>query len=480
MEKIIRPTVLLLALTMLCSACGTVAENHPDIPGTTDSTQPTTTDDPLKDAIPDDLNYSGREFRIFSRLQPWFNGNWTVEEETGELLNDAIYKRQGRVMDRFGITITETGSDKTDQARNSILAGDNSFDIVNMRCSTAFEYAAERLFYSTDNLRYADLSRPYWDAQLNECVSICGMSYFPIGASNLTSYDYTHVLVFNKKLAEEKKIDDLYSLVRSGKWTLDTYASVVKDFSQDLNGDSVMDESDLYGYLSQPKAVLPGFWIASGVLSVNVNSDGKPEFTMPSDQKFLEIFEKSFAITYDNSSWFKNTAVANYDTLLTTMFQNDKGLLMDMTFFYISSLRDMDANFGIIPYPKYDEAQENYLSRIEGCELTGVPVTADPEFVSVVLEALASDSAKNVVPAYYDVALKTKYTRDEESAEMLDVIFQNRVFDLGDTIWCDQIRDGVFKPMFTDDDRALSSKFASMQNVMEERISQAVEAFRAD
>lgn len=162
------------------------------------------------------------------------------------------------------------------------------------------------------------------------------------------------------------------------------------------------------------------------------------------------------------------------------MFQNDKGLLMDMTFFYISSLRDMDANFGIIPYPKYDEAQENYLSRIEGCELTGVPVTADPEFVSVVLEALASDSAKNVVPAYYDVALKTKYTRDEESAEMLDVIFQNRVFDLGDTIWCDQIRDGVFKPMFTDDDRALSSKFASMQNVMEERISQAVEAFRAD
>ena len=74
MEKIIRPTVLLLALTMLCSACGTVAENHPDIHGTTDSTQPTTTDDPLKDAIPDDLNYSGREFRIFSRLQPWFNG----------------------------------------------------------------------------------------------------------------------------------------------------------------------------------------------------------------------------------------------------------------------------------------------------------------------------------------------------------------------------------------------------------------------
>ena len=468
----------LLAFTLLATACGTPAAKPSD--ETTSSSgdiSSDTADDLSKDNLPGDLDFSGREFRIFSRLQPWFNGSWVSGEETGEILNDSVYKRNSRVMDRFGITITELGGSSSDQARNSILAGDDSFDIVNTRCSVAFDYAEEKLFFSIDDLKYIDLSRSYWDDQLNERVSICGKSYFAVGASNLTGYDYTHVLVFNKDLAEKKKAGDLYSLVKSGKWTLDSYSSVVKNFSEDLNGDSVMDEADLYGYLSQPKAVLPAFWIASGVLSINVNDKGEPEFTMPSDRKFLEVFDKTFEITYDNNSWYNNSAVANYDDTLINMFQSGKGLFMDMTFFYIASLRDMDANFGILPYPKYDEAQENYLSRIEGLELTGVPVTADPDFVSAVLEALACESASTVVQAYYDVALKTKYTRDNESADMLDLIFENRVFDLGDTIWCDMIRDGVFKPMFTDNDRALSSKFATMQSAMDAKIAAAIKAF---
>lgn len=152
---------------------------------------------------------------------------------------------------------------------------------------------------------------------------------------------------------------------------------------------------------------------------------------------------------------------------------------MDMTFFYISSLRNMDADFGILPYPKYDEAQKDYLARIEGIELTGVPVTADTEFVSAIMEAMASESATTVVPAYYDVALKTKMTRDNDSAEMLDIIFENRVFDLGDTIWCDEIRDGVFKPMFTTGNRSLSSKFATMQSKMDAKIADTISSFRS-
>ena len=477
--KGLRTIAAILALSSVITACGTAASDEKETTASTENTTTLTANDPAKDDLPSDLNYSGREFRIFSRLQAWFNGSWISEEENGDTLNDAIYKRNSKVKDRLGIKISEIGANNSDQAQNSILAGDDAFDIVNTRCAIAFNYAENGLYFNVDKLSYIDFSKSYWDKQLNENVSICGKSFFPVGASNITGYDYTHVLVFNKKLAEEKNVGDLYSLVKSGKWTLDSYSSVMKDFSEDLNGDSVMDESDLYAYLSQPKAVLPAFWIASGVLSINVNAKGEPEFTMPSDSKFIEVFEKTFAITYDNDSWFRNTSVANYDDLLINMFQNGKGLFMDMTFFYISSLRNMDADFGILPYPKYDEAQENYLARIEGLELTGVPVTADPEFVSAVMEAMACESASTVVPAYYEVALKTKMTRDDESSDMLDLIFSNRVFDLGDTIWCDQLRDGVFKPMFTDNDRALSSKFASMQNVMDEKIAKTIESFKS-
>lgn len=478
-SKKLRKFAALLAVSSVMTACGTAAQGGAETMTSDVSVTSETTADPAKDDLPSDLDYTGREFRIFSRLQAWFNGSWISEEENGDTLNDAIYKRNSRVVDRLGITISEVGSDNSDQAKNSVLAGDDAYDIINTRCSIAFNYAESGLFYDVGKLDYIDFSKSYWDAQLNENVTICGKSFFPIGASNITSYDYTHVLVFNKKLAEDKKVGDLYSLVRNGTWTIDSFSSTVKDFSEDLNGDSVMDDSDLYGYISQPKAVLPAFWIASGVLSVNMNEKDEPEFTMPSDTKFLDVFEKTFAVTYDNNSWYKNTSDTNNDDTLINMFQNGKGLFMDMTFFYISSLRNMDADFGILPYPKYDEAQKDYLARIEGIELTGVPVTADTEFVSAIMEAMASESATTVVPAYYDVALKTKMARDNDSADMLDIIFENRVFDLGDTIWCDEIRDGVFKPMFTTGNRSLSSKFATMQSKMDAKIADTISSFRS-
>ena len=471
---------LLLAALLCCVGCGgNAAGSGTSGSDETSSAEPDeTTADPMKDNLPE-KNFGGKEFHIFSRLNAWYHGNWLVEEADGDVLNEAIYKRNRKVEDRFGITLVEEGDTNTDRAKNSMLAADGSYDIVNARGSSGFEYAEEGLLYSIDDLPYIDLDRPYWDAQLNACVSMCGKSFFPIGASNLTSYDYTHVLVFNKKLAEDKNVGDLYSLVSSGKWTLDEYAKIVDTFSEDLNGDSVMDGEDLYGYLSQPKAVLPAFWIASGVLSVNRNEADEPVFTMPTDQKFINVFERVFTMTYDNNSWFHNESVTNYDDQLINMFQNNKGLFMDITFFYIESLRNMNADFGIIPYPKYDETQKNYLSRIENCELTCVPVTADAEFVSIILEAMASESVETVVKAYYNVALKTKFARDDESADMLDIIFNNRVYDLGDTVWGDQLRDGVFKTMFTKNDRALSSKFASMQKTMETTISKAVEGFRS-
>ena len=469
----------MLAALLCCAGCGGNAAGTETSGGETSSAETdTVAEDLMKDNLPE-KNFGGKEFHIFSRLNAWYHGNWLVEEADGDVLNEAIYKRNRKVEDRFEITLVEEGDANTDRAKNSMLAADGSYDIVNARGSSGFEYAEDGLLYSIDDLPYIDLDRPYWDAQLNACVSMCGKSFFPIGASNLTSYDYTHVLVFNKKLAEDKNVGDLYSLVSSGKWTLDEYAKMVDTFTEDINGDSVMDGEDLYGYLSQPKAVLPAFWIASGVLSVNRNEADEPVFTMPSDQKFLDVFDRVFAMTYDNNSWFRNESVTNYDDQLINMFQNNKGLFMDITFFYIESLRNMNADFGILPYPKYDETQKNYLSRIENCELTCVPVTADAEFVSIILEAMASESVDTVVKAYYNVALKTKFARDNESADMLDIIFNNRVYDLGDTVWGDQLRDGVFKLMFTNNDRALSSKFASMQKTMDATIRKAVEGFRS-
>ena len=162
------------------------------------------------------------------------------------------------------------------------------------------------------------------------------------------------------------------------------------------------------------------------------------------------------------------------------MFENNQALFNNSTFFYISALRSMEADFGIIPYPKYDEIQDGYFSRVEGGRASAVPVTAtDTEMISVIMEAMSSASYDLVIPAYYEIALKGKVSRDAESEDMLDIIMNGRIYDLGDTYWCDQLRDGVFEPMFKANNRNFVSKMEAAKPKLDEAIGKAIAAFEA-
>jgi hypothetical protein len=130
-------------------------------------------------------------------------------------------------------------------------------------------------------------------------------------------------------------------------------------------------------------------------------------------------------------------------------------------------MRNTDVDFGILPYPKYDDTQERYYSRVSYYNPTLVPKTnSDLEFTGCILEALMCESENTVVPAYYEIALKTKYSRDDESSAMLDFIFSTRVVDIGDTTLCDKIRDGFMAGMYESDNRSLSSKIASTEKII--------------
>lgn len=102
----------------------------------------------------------------------------------------------------------------------------------------------------------------------------------------------------------------------------------------------------------------------------------------------------------------------------------------------IEKFRDMEADFGILPIPKHDGEQEDC-----GCTVNqyhgytrGVPVAVgDKERAATILEALAAKSRYTLQPAYYDIALQRKPTRDDESAETFDIIFDSTVYDIGAT-----------------------------------------------
>jgi hypothetical protein len=243
--------------------------------------------------------------------------------------------------------------------------------------------------------------------------------------------------VFNKKLQQDYQIEDLYSLVKSGKWTYAKLFELSKKISEDLNGDGVMNHEDRYGLLYYRDA-MPAFLAAAGEYIARKDENDVPYLSF-NNEKVYSALDSIYEVIYDESvalhimRAFGDNDESQFIIKGGNMFQNNQALLMYVRMTEIEGLRGMNTDFGILPFPKYDENQLNYISLVNsyiGSALV-VPTTADPEVSGAVLEAMAYESRYTLMPAYYDVTLKTKIGRDNESSDMLNIIFGNITYDLG-------------------------------------------------
>ena len=96
-----------------------------------------------------------------------------------------------------------------------------------------------------------------------------------------------------------------------------------------------------------------------------------------------------------------------------------------------ANLREMRDDFVILPYPKFSEEQTRYLTGVlDSYSVLGIPVTVkDPDFASLITEAMNIESYKSLYPVYYEEALRNKYTSLEQPVELIDILIQGRTFD---------------------------------------------------
>lgn len=428
-----------------------------DIP---DASLTAETNDLSNDQLPE-RDYNGYEFNFYTRSNNT-NYKYIIEEEIGEILNDAVYRRTRCVEDRFNIIFSETVYSDANAPRTYMLSGDDTYDVYNSRCTHALAFWLEGLTMEIPDLPYIDLNKSYWNKTANDSLTLLKHQYAAIGAANIGAYDFIFTLLFNAKLSDDFALPSLYDLVNSGKWTIDQMDEMMRKVSNDLNGDGIYDVNDRYGYASGTNVTLPAFWVGAGLLSVTKDKDDVPYFSA-GEEKFIDVFNKVFEITWDTNAWYKNPDGGNVPGTSVTLFTENRSLFMDTQVFDINRLRGMETDFGIIPYPKYDEQQENYRVRFGFYDIFAVAKSnSDPERTSAVLEALNSESYKTVIPVYYELCLKTRNSRDEQSEAMLDLIFNNLIVDLGDTVWADKIRDGVFTVMFKANNRNIASRIDAM------------------
>ena len=221
-------------------------------------------------------------------------------------------------------------------------------------------------------------------------------------------------------------------MVKAGTWTQDVLLSAMEAASIDLNGDGQRDAADQWGNVGEGFDVM-GYMIGAGARCFTKDADDMPVFDALSE-RYVDAYAKASAINDNTDICLTITKAGGNWDVLDNVFTEGRCLFSYVGLNRVTLFRDMEADFGILPTPKFDEAQEEYHNVVStwGANFFAVPkTTEDMERTGIILEALSAESLYTLTPAYYDVTLKTKAARDEESSAMLDIIFASRVFELG-------------------------------------------------
>ncbi|MHB1152405.1 MAG: hypothetical protein ACYCWE_03885 [Eubacteriales bacterium] len=357
-----------------------------------------------------------------------------VEKMDGEPLNDAIYERNSIIEEKYGIKISEVRTDDVPgTAKKAITAGDDSYDAAFSQ-RTIIALASAGYLIDFNELPYIDRSMPWWDTNIFEGYAINGKSYFATGDISLMDDDCTLLIVFNKFLTEQNNLDNPYALVEENKWTIDVFGEMSKSVYNDINGNSLYDQDDVYG-VSLAYDHINYYYTACGLRFTSVSKADKiPVVEMLSDRS-VGAFEKLMDIfTDEQSSYFINKLKTDMipHTYSRIQFTQDLYLFTIAEPLIFTEFRDMEHDFGFLPLPMYDENQDGYYTPYDTAVTSMVvPITvSDIERCGIILEAMAAQSLYTVKDIYYDTLLKRKYSRDNESEAMLDIVMNTRTYDL--------------------------------------------------
>ena len=358
-----------------------------------------------------------------------------VESVNGEVLNDAYYSRKVLVEDTYNIKLEGVHVNNyqiSNYIEKSVKAGLDEYDACAPRLGVAGTFAVSGYGANVIGTNLT-LDAPWWDQNIISDTSIGGAAYIIAGDIFIKHYDGISLLMFNKKLLRDLGLESPYQAVYDNKWTMDKFNQMVKGVTFDLDGNGKMDRYDRYGFVTQADYV-SSFINACGEKLVTKNKEDLPVFT-GNTEKITNVIDKLLEIYIDDTYCLHRDAKA-VSLSQFWVFPEGRGLFYWGLPRYINlGLRDMEDDFGILPIPKWDSNQSRYYATLNGWHSYTymIPITVtDVDRSSYILDAMAYHGRKIIKPAYYDVCLQRKYTRDEESSAMLDIIFSSTVYDLGE------------------------------------------------
>lgn len=483
----------LLALVLAGASCGTVTPSE-DTSAAADTTEAVTTEavtEELTDGLPEELNYGDKVVNILN-MQFIISGPEEINTEDNNVnqqatvVQEANYYRRLAVEERLGVKINfieQTTYNKIpSMVRQSINAGSDDYDMVFSVANQQVTLAQEGMYLPVSELTYVDLDKPWWNKEYITSVSVnVDNAYILFGDITFNTVQRTCAVFFNKAMLAERfqmTDEDMYKLVLDGKWTIDKMTELASQVYED-DGDAEKDAGDIYGLVSWEINAFEWMAYSAGLEYTTRDEEGYPVLNLNTEKavdlcdKLLALFNGEHAFVADSNDGQVNAFAEG-----KSLFQVNRLFLCDW-----NQLRSMKDDYGIIPMPKFDESVDGYHSAVESYVQWGAVTvtTKDPDMVSAVAESMAFEGYKSVMPAYYETALKLKYTRGEDvdtETQIIDIIakgartdflYINKLGGLGD-IFADVYRAGQnnFASIYASRELAAKGKLAELIEMAED------------
>ncbi len=495
-----------LALTLLAfltaasamTACGSESDAGPvsDAAGTDAVTETQAETEPLTEQqlrrnIPDNLpeqDFGGKEFRIVCSEEYDFHREFLVDGQTGEQCNDAIYSRNEKIESRFNVKIGIVPQGAVDREapprflNTIVMSGDDAAEIVALVDYMAYIPISAGSCLDWTDIAHVDLDRPWHNKHANDGATVNGKLFAICSDLSISSMTYTYAIFFNTVLSSQYDMSPevLYGLVNSGEWTIDKFIALTKDLYVDTDGNGKKDETDTFGFAYNICNTGDVWMTAFDQPLTVIDDDGSLKVAFMSEKT-------DAALTKMRDYQYNAPGFCEYKELYSeeNYFADGTAVFAPLRFSAaFGALREMEDNYSILPYPKWDAAQEHYYTNADDkFQVFAVPKTAlDPDFTGMIYEALSAESYRSVYPAYYDVALKGKYSSDLVTADMIDLIMEGRKFEFSFQFGKDHFNrmPYLFRDLLLTPNMKLASRWATVEKGINKKLDDFYALFEDD
>ena len=426
-------------------------------------------------------DYSGDTVNILN-IEDIFSMHAVIDtgETNGDTLNDTQYNAVRKLEDMTGITWNETNVDLMSEFSNivqqTILAGDDEYDIIYQGSMDFYKFTSQGFYLNLLDYDEIALDQPWWLASYNDYNVINGKLYTAMGYSNFTVVDAICCLMFNQSMMENLNLELPYDAVREGKWTLDLFNTYLKA-GANLNGDSAFNWTDsgscVWG-ISVPSNTGVQWLYGCGEYGV-VFEDGKLTITTGSES-FYNACDKIANIlgATDGSIYLGHYSGDDAAGSYINCFEAERALFGLSEVAKANRMRGMEYDYGVLPLPKYDEAQSRYYTSVSfPASGVSIPVTCqNPERAAAIGDAINYIFYTDVWPVFREVTLESKNLRNDDSIEMLDIVLNSAYPNLVEIYSIDSNYMPEISAKLRAGDSGVASVFASHQSAIQTAIDE--------